>query len=324
VIRRIYVRALRHTRSAFWRDASAVEGSVMLHVLPLVLTFGAIACAIAYIDWNEKLPNLKIEVTAFELLGAALGALLVLRTNEGIGRWTEGRKLWGGITNQSRNIVAAGLAYGPDDEAWRRSLVRWTIVFAHACRRSLRAERAIPEIVELVGEDEARRVAEAEHMPGHVSLVLGRILRVAVDRLGMDRFMFLQIDQERMALIDHIGGCERISKTPLPRAYAIQIRQLLFAFLVVLPCGLIKQVGYWYTPLLTMVVAYPLLALDRIGAELQRPFLKSSLSHLDLDGITTTIERNLLGLLDGPAGDVEVDVLLVEDEVGATPPAPSA
>jgi putative membrane protein len=47
-----------------------------------------------------------------------------------------------------------------------------------------------------------------------------------------------------------------------------------------------------------MLVAYPLLSLDRIGAELQNPFGTANLSHLPLNEISAGIERTLLGLLD--------------------------
>jgi putative membrane protein len=46
-----------------------------------------------------------------------------------------------------------------------------------------------------------------------------------------------------------------------------------------------------------MFVAYPLLALDRIGVELQNPFATSNLSHLPLDSISAGIARNLHDLL---------------------------
>ena len=46
-----------------------------------------------------------------------------------------------------------------------------------------------------------------------------------------------------------------------------------------------------------MLVAYPLISLDKIGIELQNPFSKSNLSHLPLDDISMTIESNLLALL---------------------------
>ena len=47
-----------------------------------------------------------------------------------------------------------------------------------------------------------------------------------------------------------------------------------------------------------MLVAYPMLALDEIGAELQQPFSTASLNHLPLDDICATIDRNLLAQLE--------------------------
>ena len=53
----------------------------------------------------------------------------------------------------------------------------------------------------------------------------------------------------------------------------------------------------WLVPFITMLVAYPLISLDQIGVELQNPFAKQNLSHLPLEDISATIERNLTGLL---------------------------
>ncbi|HEX3658667.1 MAG TPA: bestrophin family ion channel, partial [Pirellulales bacterium] len=106
-----------------------------------------------------------------------------------------------------------------------------------------------------------------------------------------------QADRQRAQLLDHIGGCERIQKTPLPLAYAVKIRRFIFLFLIALPFALIARVG-WLTPLLTMLIAYPILALDEIGSELQQPFLTTSLNHLPLDEICATIERDVLAQLE--------------------------
>jgi putative membrane protein len=42
-----------------------------------------------------------------------------------------------------------------------------------------------------------------------------------------------------------------------------------------------------------MMVAYPLLAVDQIGIELENPFATQNLSHLPLDDISETIQQNL-------------------------------
>jgi predicted membrane chloride channel (bestrophin family) len=53
----------------------------------------------------------------------------------------------------------------------------------------------------------------------------------------------------------------------------------------------------WVIPVYVMLLAYPLLSLDRIGMELQNPFSTQRIDFLPLDSLCTTLERNLLELL---------------------------
>ena len=89
--------------------------------------------------------------------------------------------------------------------------------------------------------------------------------------MGMDRFAFVRAEEERAKLIDHIGGCERILKTPLPEAYSIEIRQFIFVFLVALPFGILLKVD-WLTPLVTMLVAFPILCWTRSASSSRTRF----------------------------------------------------
>jgi ion channel-forming bestrophin family protein len=281
----------------FWTEIDRIEGSAIPYVLWRTLVFGFIALLVTIVEKSPAFPfKVAIPITPYEVLGVAMGALLVLRTNAGYERWWEGRKLWGGIVNQSRNLVIQALSYGPDDPDWRRQFVGWTAAFAHVSRCSLRDQRNLPELNNLVGTVKAQRIASVEHMPTAVSLAIGQLLREGVE-MGMDRFAFLQAEEERAKLIDHIGGCERILKTPLPEAYSIEIRQFIFVFLVAMPFGILLIVD-WLTPLVTMLVAFPILALDEIGVELQNPFSTLHLNHLPLDKICENLEQNLMSLLD--------------------------
>jgi putative membrane protein len=305
-------------RQGFWREAFALHGSTTSRVLPQVLAFGLIATVICEVAWlAERLLGTRItlEVHPFEIAGGVLGLVLVLRTNAGYERWWEARKLWGGIVNQSRNLVVGALCYGPDDRGWRETFVRWAAAFPHVARRSLRGERPGGEVAALVGAEWAERVAAADHMPSFVAMRLAELLREACDRLHMDRFAFLQVDRERASLIDHVGGCERILKTPLPPAYAIKVRRFIALFLLVLPLPLLHRVDtIWLIPVITTLVAYPLLSLDEVGIELQDPFSPRSLSHLPLDDISATIERNVSGLL--KARDTPDDARRAPDKDG--------
>ncbi len=261
-----------------------------------VLVFGVLAAIVWYIETATE-TSVAIDLTPYEIAGVTLSLLLVLRTNAGYERWWEARKLWGGIVNQCRDLVVVALANGPHDRQWREQTARWTAAFAHVVRRNLRGERHLPELAILLGADEADRVGAATHMPSYVSAKIAALLATALDREEISGFAFLEADRDRALLLDHAGGCERIAATPLPQAYVIKIRQLVFLFLVALPFALISRVG-WLTPLITIITAYPLLALDEIGAELQRPFLTASLNHLPLDELCATIERNLLAQLE--------------------------
>lgn len=285
---------------AFWSEALAVRGSVSPYVLPRVLVFGAVSvlltAVLVYVRSAWKL-DLTMEVAPYEIAGAVLGLLLVLRTNAGNERWWEARRLWGGIVNQSRNLAIDAVAYGPDDLAWRDRVVRWAAAFPHVARASLRGEGLPPEAAKLVGPEGAARLGTADHLPSMVALELAQLLREAEGR--MDRFAFVQADRERAMLIDHVGGCERILKTPLPFAFVVKIRQFIVLYLVSLPFGLMHELdNLWLVPVITMMVAYPLVALDQIGVELQNPFSRRHLSHLPLDDISATVERNLLALGD--------------------------
>src|SRR5438270_13755985 len=117
----------------FWSEAFSTKGSATPPVIWRVAKFTAFSLLISLIHMWPSTPKLGIEVAPFEFAGAVLGLLLVLRTNAGYDRWWEGRKLWGGIVNQTRDLVIAALAYGPPDPQWRASIVRWTATFAHVC-----------------------------------------------------------------------------------------------------------------------------------------------------------------------------------------------
>lgn len=285
----------------FWRQAFSWQGSITPLVIPYVLALGAIATGIWGISClSERLCQVKLglEIAPFELAGAALALLLILRTNAGYDRWWEARKLWGGIVNQSRNIAISALSYGPDDGAWRDNFIRWAAVFPHIARCSLRGEQPPPEVVKLVGQESSDQIETSEHMPSFVALKLAELLREACDTYRMDRFAFMQVDRERAALIDHVGACERILKTPLPQVYAIKIRRFIALFLLTLPLALLHRMhNDWLAPIITMLVAYPLISLDQIGVELQNPFSQFRVNHLPLGDISATIEKNLLDLL---------------------------
>ena len=299
---------------SFWVGALTIRGSAFPRVIVDIVKFGTIAFLIVLIATVAKAKFdvvIAIPSSVLSAAGAVLGLLLVLRTNAGYDRWWEARKLWGGIVNQSRNLGVIASSYGPPSGEWRNQFIRWTAVMPHVIRCSLRNDPTLTEISRLVGQGNAKRVSEASHMPTFVATIIAQMLSEG-RREGMSRYAFLQAEQQRSMIIDYLGGCERIRNTPLARASAIQVRQFILMFLVALPFALMGEFtdsttfaiaglefnhGIYLIPLFIMLLALPMLSLDRIGMELQNPFDTRRIDHLPLDAICHTIERNLMEVL---------------------------
>ena len=280
----------------FFRGALMWRGSVTPVILPTLLLMSCYPLFLVLLDqYWQPLPHL--DVTPFEYTGVVLGLVLVFRTNAGHERWWEARKLWGGIVNQSRNLVIEALHYGPQDSVWREAMVKWTIAFSFSAKESLRNSKNFDGLADLLSKQELDELKSAVHMPLFVAGKMAFLLQKA--RSGhqqIDGFGFWLLEKQRILLIDYIGGCERILKTPMPLVYAIKTRRFILLFLLLLPFSLIEKAEFITVPIF-FLVAYPLLSLDRIGIELQNPFDIKNLSHLPLQMICDTIKLQCLALL---------------------------
>lgn len=281
---------------SFWKEAFAVHGSVSPKVIPYAAAFGLYAAILCLIHLATPL-NIDVAIAPAEVVGAALGVVLILRTTAGYDRWWEGRKAWGGIVNQSRNLATIALEYGPRDVLWRNRTVRQIAAFAHATRISLRRETDYADVIALLEPEQAALVARSQHLPVRVGRLLAQSLREGRSSDGWAGWMFLEAERQRGLLIDHVGICERIRDSPLPRVCAIKVRRYLLLFLALLPFALLNRTD-WLTPFYAMLAAYVLLSLDQVGIELQNPFATSQLSHLPLTELCQGIERTLLAMLD--------------------------
>lgn len=291
-----------HSATYFWADIIPLDrafGRFLLRVTLASLPFIALALIALYVDSITTFP-VSLGVTSYELGGGLLGVLLVLRTNSGYDRWWEARKLWGGITNQSRSLATAAMVYGPTG-TWREQLIRWTILFAHATRRNLRKDTSLPELEQLFDAATAAQFKRGDQAPLWISAQIAELLNQAAANGQLPAPVFMQMERDRISLLDYWGGCQRILLTPLPRAYAIIVRQFLFVFLATLPFGILQDV-HWLAPFITIFVALPMLAIEEIGTELQNPFAIKHINHLPLDQICSNIQTSLLHL-DASSGE---------------------
>ena len=98
------------------------------------------------------------------------------------------------------------------------------------------------------------------------------------------------------------GGMERIANTPLPYPYVYFPRLFISLFCLIVPVGLVESLG-WFTPLASTVVGFMLLAIERIGTDLQSPFRLSE-HQIQMEALCETIEKNLQSMQRDSLGDV--------------------
>jgi len=91
------------------------------------------------------------------------------------------------------------------------------------------------------------------------------------------------------------GGMERIANTPLPYPYVAFPRLFISLFCLIVPIGLVDTLG-WFTPLASTVVGFMLLAIEKIGTDLQSPFSASE-HEIQMTALCDNIERNLDSML---------------------------
>ena len=72
------------------------------------------------------------------LVGTVLGLLLVFRTNSSYDRFWEGRKQWGGIVNECRNLARQASVWLKADQPLTREVINWTITYPFTLMHRLR------------------------------------------------------------------------------------------------------------------------------------------------------------------------------------------
>src|SRR6476469_8250209 len=98
-------------------------------------------------------------------LGLILGTLLVFRTNTSYDRWWEGRKLWGQLVNDSRNLAIKVETCVRADAAEKQRLGRWLSDFAVALKQHLRGHVQLSDLAGFQNES----TEQPQHVPAYIT-----------------------------------------------------------------------------------------------------------------------------------------------------------
>ena len=271
-----------------------------------------VAVTLAYV--YQPHPQFDLPVLPMTLLGSALALFLGFRNNNAYNRWWEGRGLWGLMVNASRSFGRASvflIDQTAESRPLREALVRRQIAYAHALRCHLRRQPMPEEIREFLPEGELEELGDAVNKPNAILNGTAALLDEALRQGWLDSYRRVQIETLLVDMSNAQGGMERIKNTPLPREYAFFPTLFVHVFCVLVPIGLVDGLGI-FTPLVATMVGFMMLAMDRVGSDLQNPF-ENRAHDVPLTSITRTIQidlEQLLGVRDVPAPLKPVDTVL--------------
>lgn len=199
--------------------------------------------------------------------------LLVFRTNTAYDRWWEGRKLWGSLVNNSRNLAMKLNTILPAEDNSQRSFFRKVIpAFAYALHNHLHKEQTR---IELFEEEEHKhvfqRIDKGKHIPNQIALLMYQHIHQLLKEEKISGEQLLFLNSELQSFTDICGACERIKNTPIPFSYSVFIKKFIFFYIMTLPFGYVFQLGFYVVPVVAFIF-YVLASLELIAEEIEDPF----------------------------------------------------
>jgi len=254
-----------------------------------------------FISWLYYLGIEKISLDVLNSLvpTIVLGLLLVFRTNTAYERFWEGRKLWGTIVNTTRNL-SRGIWISvwetqPHDREEKIKALQLILAFAVATKLHLRSESVNQELADLIPVEWFNKLKNMNNPPIEIAFWLGDYLQQQYEQKRLNIHQLISLVKLLDILVDCLGGCERILKTPIPKAYVIHLRQLILLYCLSLPFQVVDDL-HWFTAPFVGLVSFAILGIEQIGIEIENPFGYDS-NDLPLDQICKNMRINIEDLI---------------------------
>jgi ion channel-forming bestrophin family protein len=270
------------------------ESDTFRQLIPMMVLIGLYSAGIAYLEiefWqlsdNSHVKNIPLMHTT---VGFVLSLLLAYRTNTAYERWWEGRKLWGALVNNSRNLalkLSAYLSADADRAFFRKSIP----AFASVLSKHLLNEQLSQELFEGLDLD----IDQHKHSPNQVAKLLFHKANDLYTTGKITGEQFYIINAELQSFTDICGACERIKNTPIPYSYSSFIKKFIFFYIMTLPFGYVFSLGYYVIPVVVFIF-YVLASLELIAEEIEDPF-GSDDNDLPTKKIAENIKKHVEELL---------------------------
>ena len=267
------------TLSKLWKELIAIG----------LLTLGIAHLEVKYIENTEPFDSL---MQVYSLVGFALSLLLVFRTNTAYDRWWEGRKKWGELVNNTRNLSLKINTVCTNKED-RKYFKRMISNYPFAMKEHLRSGVDLSQLD--LTEKEREEISNYEHKP---NFILKRIYE-RLEGLKKDGALseegYIVVDTNMKTFSDIIGACERIKNTPIPYSYSIFFKKFIFIYVTTLPLAFVNSFGY-YSSLVSIFVFYILVSMEILAEEIEDPFGTDD-NDLPTDGLSQKIRDNVHEIL---------------------------
>jgi putative membrane protein len=223
-------------------------------------------------------------------VGFVLSLLLAYRTNTAYDRWWEGRKLWGALVNNSRNLAIKLSAILKDehDKKYLRFLIA---TYASVLAKHLSDE----EVGQILFDDVDLQIDHKKHKPNQVAKALFQKIHDLHQSGKISGEQLIILNGELLSFTDVCGACERIKNTPIPYSYSAFIKKFVFFYVMTLPFGYAFSLGYYVIPVVVFIF-YVLASLELIAEEIEDPF-GGDANDLPTTKIATNIKKHVEEIL---------------------------
>jgi|GEM_PF-118243 len=285
-----------------------------MHKIPVFkrLLFFLLMMAIydAFVSWlfeNGMPQQILKESSNAGYISAVFGLLLVFRTNSAYERWWEGRRLWGQLVNESRNLSLKVQAYVNVPPEEKQKLTEQIVSFAFSLKHHLRDARPTKD---LPGIKPISMIPAQYHLPSQVALSMFETVGLWRQRDLISEYMMQILDPHLKAFMDISGACERIKSSPLPVSYRAFMRQGIALNLVILPWYVGPQLDVWFSLPIVLIGSYFMIGLELIAEAIEDPFGNDG-DDLPLDQICAAIQKVVteINTTECASGNVAVDPL---------------
>ncbi|MEM8893129.1 MAG: bestrophin family ion channel [Bacteroidota bacterium] len=260
-------------------------------LFPLILFITVYTSFLCYFIIDYFQVDYESTLAVHSIMGVVLGLFLVLRTNTAYDRWWEGRKLWGQLVNDARNLALRLNAYLPENDIESRDFFRRMIPNkTFAMKAHLRDSIMVGEM-EFSSMELRQEVVNSNHRPNAINRAMYKKTQELYQKKVISGEQLFLIDKELKGFTDIIGACERIKNTPIPYSYSMFIKKFIFVYNMTLPFAFMWTIGYATIPIVILVF-YFLVSIELIAEEIEDPF-GQDVNDLPLDSLCIKIRDNV-------------------------------